>query len=40
MAIDRLQTMAEEVRALETTRRSLIGRLDDHWDGTDIRIIP
>jgi hypothetical protein len=33
MAIDRLQTMAEEVRALEATRRSLIGRLDDHWDG-------
>jgi hypothetical protein len=32
MAIDRLQTMVEEVRALETTRRSLIGRLDDHWD--------
>jgi hypothetical protein len=32
MAIDRLRTMAEEVRALETTRRSLIGRLDDHWD--------
>ncbi|HSK20949.1 MAG TPA: hypothetical protein VK912_17470, partial [Longimicrobiales bacterium] len=33
MAIDRLQTMAEEVRALETTRLSLIGRLDVHWDG-------
>jgi hypothetical protein len=33
MAIDRLQTMAEEVRALEATRRSVIGRLDDHWDG-------
>jgi DNA-binding ferritin-like protein len=32
MAIDRLQTMAGEVRALETTRRSLIGRLDAHWD--------
>jgi hypothetical protein len=32
MAIDRLQTMAEEVRVLEATRRSLIGRLDDHWD--------
>jgi hypothetical protein len=33
MAIDRLQTMADEVRALEATRRSVIGRLDDHWDG-------
>jgi hypothetical protein len=32
MAIDRLQTMIEEVRALELTRRSLIERLDDHWD--------
>ena len=32
MAVDRLQTMVEEVRALETTRRSVIGRLDDHWD--------
>jgi hypothetical protein len=32
MAIDRLETMAEEVRVLEATRRSLIGRLDDHWD--------
>jgi hypothetical protein len=32
MAIVRLQTMAEEVRAVETTRRSLIARLDDHWD--------
>jgi hypothetical protein len=32
MAIDRLRTMAAEVRALETTRRSLIDRLDDHWD--------
>jgi hypothetical protein len=32
MAIDRLRTMADEVRALETTRRSLIGRLDGHWD--------
>lgn len=33
MALDRLRTMAEEVRALEATRRSLIGRLDDHWVG-------
>jgi hypothetical protein len=32
MAIDRLRTMAEEVRALEATRRSLIDRLDRHWD--------
>jgi hypothetical protein len=32
MAIDRLQTMAEEVRVLEATRQSMIGRLDDHWD--------
>jgi hypothetical protein len=32
MAIDRLQSMAAEVRALEATRRSLISRLDAHWD--------
>lgn len=32
MAIDRLQTMAAEVRALDTTRRSLILRLDALWD--------
>jgi hypothetical protein len=32
MAIDRLETMVEEVRALEATRQSLIGRLDQHWD--------
>jgi hypothetical protein len=32
MAIDRLRTMAEEVRRLEASRRSLIGRLDTHWD--------
>src|SRR5690606_22258013 len=32
MAVDRLQTMAEEVRSLEATRQSLIGRLDEHWD--------
>jgi hypothetical protein len=32
MAIDRLRTMAEEVRAIEATRQSLIRRLDAHWD--------
>jgi hypothetical protein len=32
MAVDRLHTMAEEVRAIESTRRSLIARLDDNWD--------
>ena len=32
MAADRLRTMAAEVRALEAARRSLITRLDEHWD--------
>ncbi len=32
MAIDRLLTMAEEVRALDAARRSMITRLDQHWD--------
>ena len=32
MANDRLRTMAEEVRALEAARQTLIERLDTHWD--------
>lgn len=32
MAVDRLQTMTAEVRALEATRQSVISRLDAHWD--------